>query len=66
MSLSTFPLFYFLIFCLFRATPVAYESSHTRALELELYLLAYTTATATLDPSRIGNLPPQLTAMRGP
>ena len=47
-------LFYF-IFCLFRATPAAYEGSQARA-ESELQLLAYATATATWDLSHVCNL----------
>ena len=43
-------LFYFIL--LFRATPTAYGSSQA-GVELELQLLAYTTATAMLDLSRI-------------
>ena len=44
--------FFFFFFWLFRAAPVAYESSQVR--ELELQLLAY--ATATQDPSCVCNL----------
>ena len=51
--------FFFLVFLflffLFRATPVAYGSFQPR-VQLELQVLAYTTITATLDPSRVCNL----------
>ena len=46
--------FYFILFFL-RATPVAYGSSQARG-ELELQLIAYSTATATWDPSHVGDL----------
>ena len=49
-------LFYLLIyFCLFRAAPTAYGDSQA-GVESELHLPAYTTATATWDPSRTCNL----------
>ena len=44
-----------LIFFLFMVTPAAYGSSQAK-VELELKLPAYTTATATLDPSHIFEL----------
>ena len=44
-----------LFFFLFMATPAAYGNSQIRG-GLDLQLLAYTTATATQDPSRIWNL----------
>ena len=44
-----------LLFCFFRAAPLAYGGSQARA-ESELQLPAYTTATATPDPSRAYNL----------
>ena len=46
---------FFLFFCLFRATLVAYGRRRLGVI-LELLLLAYTTATATPDPSLVGNL----------
>ena len=47
---------YFIIYLfIYRATPVAYGGSQAR-VKLELQLPAYTTATATLDPSHICNL----------
>ena len=56
--LMTFPLVTFVLFCLallFRATPWHMEVPRL-GVEFELQLLAYTTATATWDPSRICNL----------
>ena len=43
----------YLFFFLFRAAPAAYGSSQAREIELELQVLAYSTATAVLDPSCI-------------
>ena len=49
--------FFFLsfVFCLSRATPAAYGGSQARG-QLELQLLAYTTATGTADPSHVCDL----------
>ena len=44
------------IFCLFRATCMAYESSQSNG-QIQAVASAYTTATATQDPSPICNLP---------
>ena len=49
------PYWFFFFFCLFRATPMAYGDSQAR-VESELQLLAYSTATATSNPSRICDL----------
>ena len=38
---------------IFGATPVAYRSSQAGGVKSELQLLAYTTATATRDPSHV-------------
>ena len=50
-------LFYLKIifFCFFRGTPATYGNSRL-GVESELQLTAYTTATATLDPSHVCNL----------
>ena len=47
--------FFFFFFCHFRAAPVAYEVPRL-GVELELQLWAYTTATATPDPSSVCDL----------
>ena len=47
------PILFHFILCLFRATPMAYASSQARG---HIRLLAYTTATATLDPSCVWDL----------
>ena len=41
----------FVLFCFFRAVPIAYGDSQVEGVELELQLPAYTTATATREPS---------------
>ena len=46
----------FFFFGLFRATPMAYGSSHRLGVESEIQLLAYATATATRDPSHVCDL----------
>ena len=46
----------FFFFCLFGATPTAYGSSQARG-QIGAVALAYTTATATPDPSLICDLP---------
>ena len=45
----------FFVFCLFRPTPMAYGSSQA-TVELELQLLAYTTASEMLDLSHVCDL----------
>ena len=45
----------FFFFCLFKAAPRHMEVPRL-GVESELYLLAYTTATATQDPSHVCNL----------
>ena len=56
-SFFYFYLFIFFVFCLFRATSMAYGGSQVRdPIQLKLKLLAYTTATATRDPSHICDL----------
>ena len=52
---TSWVLYFILIFWLFRAAPEAYGSSQG-GVESELQLLAYTTATATRDPSQICHL----------
>ena len=47
---STMGTFFFLVFCLFRAAPLAYGGSQ---VESELQPPAYTTAAATRDPSLV-------------
>ena len=51
----SFLLFCFILFLLFRATSAANGSSQARG-QLDLQLPAYTTATATRDPSCVCNL----------
>ena len=46
---------FFLVFCLFRAAPVAYGVPRL-GVESELELPAYTTTSATWDPSHVCNL----------
>ena len=59
-------LFLSFVFCLFRATPTAYGGSQV-GVKCKLQPLAYTTATAVPDPSRIFNLhTPQLMATPEP
>ena len=48
--------FFFFVFCLFRAKSVACGGSQARGLIEELLLPAYATATAMQDPSCIYNL----------
>ena len=55
---------YFFFFLSFRTTPMAYGHSQARD-ELELQLLAYATATALRDLSRVWTIP-QLMAMPDP
>ena len=47
--------FLLLLFCFFRAAPTAYDIPRLE-VELELWLLAYATVTATPDPSHIYDL----------
>ena len=54
-KLSPCPASFFFFFLLFRTAPAAYGASQARA-ESELWLPAYTTATAMPDPSHICNL----------
>ena len=53
--------FFFLVFCLFRATPAAYGGSQARSL---IGAVAYVTATATQHPSHFCDQ--QLTATPDP
>ena len=52
-SMFSILVYFLFIFAFFRAAPAAYESTWGLGVESELLLLAYTTATATRDPSRV-------------
>ena len=52
-ELEGFSFFLFFFFLLFRAAPTAYGEVPRLGVLLELQLLAYTTATATPDPSLV-------------
>ena len=57
-GLCVFLLFFVCFFAFFfRAAPMAYGNSQANGWEFELQLPAYTTATATQDPSHVFNLP---------
>ena len=48
-------IYFILFFCLFRAAPTAYGGSQARGL-IGAIAVAYATATATQDPSRVCDL----------
>ena len=52
----SFFFFLFFVFCLFRAIPAAYGGSQARGLIGATELPAYTTATATPEPSHVCNV----------
>ena len=64
-QLLIFKIIIIVVICFFRPAPVAYGDSQARA-ELELQLLAYTTATVLQEPEPRLRLTPRLTATLDP